>query len=733
MQRVQAQAPEETKSLKTHVKKKDALRDSGLDLSRSSSATPSLLEETNRLQRPNGGRLNGNAHDSVASTASINSISSRSARREVWKAGGIPVIVVPSRLSSVRSTSREPSLRSTSSRRSRRSQSLHSAPPTQVSKSREISPYVGGPPSRRSRAYSESEGSTRNSSAMDGSAPGDQRTIDFPPTIPQRSSSLSAPTSRNVSRSGSLTAESIHAHSAILRACLKDQATSQPDSQTMLPRPGNLASKSEDVPQNDRDNVHGDNGNNNDDDGQRNHLDPSIYPHQNTSVLVVDHSTRPSDSSDDSPPDRLTDPTGISTPKEGSSPASVFTAALAPSSVSAPPPEQPTITTTLPDAKEDTPVTPTYQQLFSLDDVDSPLRNPRSPPEPPAINLIPATPSGLTPSTERDKQRGNYFEETRDGRPRRGSSVSAVLRRALSRGHSTTAEYGPSASRSGGLLTRTLSLTRDVQRRAFPLRRSDSVDRGQRASFDMDPPEEDKLHPFWRPASFHQTTDDDDYDHEYDEEETYRYPPIDNRPRGPRRSLSMRMKRTFAILPTERQDDFYPATSNDGPERRTVRRTPSGNLRVVKHHGSTESLGEYTTPVNLRPYTAPERHGSRKFWFWRSPSLSRVKADQMRSHEYANPDVDAMHQYDATTAATDGEKKALKILPNLGLGDKIGEYGPHTIPRRFSERRREKRSNELRQMISGPQEVRDGVGEVIRRTNYRDAFTQAQVSGDHSF
>ncbi|CAK7222866.1 hypothetical protein SEUCBS140593_005047 [Sporothrix eucalyptigena] len=730
-----------------HVKKQVALRDSGLDLSPSSSVATSLVEETSRLRRPNGGRLNSTAHDSVVSTASMNSVSSRSARREVWKAGGIPVIVVPSRLSS--------------------------------------------------------------------------RTIDFPPTIPKRSSSLSAPTSRNVSRSGSLTAESIHAHSTILRSRLKDQEQSQSDlgrndsdpvpasrqvpeagplvqqkaiepeavtsrsderqrsntvlfreveadqapasEQTNPPRPVDHVDAKEEVQHNDRDDGHGEESNYD----HRNYLDPrssldrhvdrhsarhlsphntpfsmisvetatthhslaevseafavSIYPHQNTSVLVVDHSTRPSDCSDDSQRDRLTDPTGISTPKEESSPASIFTSALAPSSVSAPPPDQPKITRTEPDAKEDMPVTPSHQQLFSLDDVDSPLRNPRSPPEPPAINFIPATPSGLTPSTEREIQRGNYFEETRDGRPRRRRSVSMVLRRALSRGRSTTTDYGPSASRSGGLLTRTLSLTRDVQRR-FPIRRSDSVDKGKGISFDMEPPEEDKLHPFWRPASSHRT-DDEDYDYDNEDEETYRYPPIDNRPRGPRRSLSMRMKRTFAILPIDRADDFYPATSDEGPERRTVRRTPSGNLRVVKHRGSTESLGEYTTPVNIRPYTAPERHGNRKFRFWRSPSL-KGKVFQPRDYRYYNND-NAMYQYDTT--ATGGEKKAIKILPNLGLGDKIGEYGPHTIPRRFSERRREKRSNELRQMISGPQEVRDGVGEVIRRTNYRDAFTQAQV------
>jgi hypothetical protein len=42
------------------------------------------------------------------------------------------------------------------------------------------------------------------------------------------------------------------------------------------------------------------------------------------------------------------------------------------------------------------------------------------------------------------------------------------------------------------------------------------------------------------------------------------------------------------------------------------------------------------------------------------------------------------------------------------------------FPRRLSERRREKRTQELRGKISGPKEVRDGVGDVIRRNSWKD-------------
>ncbi|OAA68664.1 hypothetical protein SPI_00859 [Niveomyces insectorum RCEF 264] len=788
--------PQRQRTLR-HVKKQVGLRDSGLDLSPTSSVPTSLLyDEGSRQRRANGSRFSNSGHDSMVSTTTINSISSRSARREIWKAGGIPVVVVPGRMSSAKSSSREPSLRSTSSRRSRRSQSLHSVPLSHPPKSRDYSPYVEQRKGR-SRTYSES----------DGSAPGDQRTIDFPPVVPRRTSSLSAPTSRNASRSGSLTAESVHVHTALLASHLKKHEQSQgrdqkhvrvqpqgqnevqkpetaqekplvdsehgyrPPSDTLFPevRVQNASFEEETLLPRPREDEYddytygrGEESNHDRNHDSHGHFDPrtsvdrhvdqysarhlsphntpfslasietttthhsqaevsealavNIYPHQNTSVLVVDHSTRPSDCSDDSQRDQLTDVTERSGSKDDSSPASEFASARTPSSFPTTP-LKPEITASNYDAVADVPATPS-QQLASGDDVDSPLRNPRIPPEPPAINFIPATPSGLTPTAEEQRHRGNYFEEVDDSRTRR-RSVSLVLRRALSRGRTT--EYGPSASRTKGLLIRTLSLTRGVQKRAMSPQRFNSADGERDLSFDVEPAEEDKLHPFWRPASSHypgytnpflRGMDDIDNDHDNDDnnnnEETYRYPPIDNRPRGPQRSLSSRLKKTFAILPVNDPEDYYPATSNEGPDRRTVRRTPSGNLRVVKYRGSVESLSQMAVQPDHRPYTAPERQ-SRWLFFWRPPSLQKERGN---GQSYGG-------------LADTRDKKIVNILPNLG--DKLGEYGPHTIPRRFSERRREKRSNELRQMISAPQEVRDGVGEVIRRTNYRDAFTQAQV------
>ncbi|KAK3327734.1 hypothetical protein B0T19DRAFT_172370 [Cercophora scortea] len=754
-------APQRRKTLR-HVRKQTTLRDSGSDLSPASSAptSASFAVDDSYRGRPADQRLYPLPRESYASTSTSNSVSSRKARREVWKNGGIPVVVVPDRRSSVKSNSREPSLRSTSSRRSQRSQSMSSAPPSQVSKSKENVPIFAKP--RRSRTLSES----------DGSRAGDQRTIDFPPVVPARSSSLSAPTSRNGSRSGSLTAESLKAHS-LLQAQQAHQALQKASQQLdKAESEGKLRSGREnvargrknadqDVPdvapvlqiqdrqpeiivqqhpetsirqfsstesnklkvhqgghlqagyefhehhgyhehQDEHHHMHHDHH------GHRllhadrfgdpffgkrlsvpntpfsvasvetsgtSHAEVSeaqavnIYPHQNKSVVMVDHSTKPSESS------------SLDRYKSSDSDA-------------------PTIQPT----KTDTAAPMTPPQTFSMDDVDSPLRNPRAPPAPPAptapsgppappaIQFIPATPSGLTPAVEKQQMLGNYFEMTNE-KPARSMSL---LKRTLTRRR--VSEYGPSPVRAPGLLTRTFSLTKrrhDADARP-PLRRYSSADDR--------PTDENRLHPFWRPLYYDDSESEDD-DRDFEEssnDRTYRYPPIDNRPHLPRRSLSDRIKRTFAILPVSdncEHDAHYPATAGgDLTNRRTIRRTPSGNLRVMKFRRSLESLPRLLVNDG-RPYTAPEdrQHGSRHMQFWRSFGVKPKGS--------AEPAV--------KKSGSGGG-----FLPNLG--------SKMNIPRRVSERRRAKRSDDLRRMISGPREVRDGVGAVIKRKNFGETFALQQ-------
>jgi hypothetical protein len=672
--------PQRRKTLR-HIKKQSILRDSGSDLSPTSSAPTSVLLDDELRRRKTGGRPNGVRHESLASTGTLNSVSSKKARREIMRNGAIPVIIVPDRKSSVRSTSREPSLRSTSSRRSKRSQSLSSVPLSQLSRSKDLTPYFERPP-RRSRAASESDGST----------PGDQRTIDYPPIVPRRTSSLSAPTSRNPSRSnsrsGSMTSESVNAHNALQNHVQSQskQKASRPkleapvvkvDESPALDGPGAALQPPDSSPQ--RLSV----DKSRDASGRRSsaHNTPfsqasmelvgtpelseaqavNLYPHQKKNILVVDHSRRPSAMvTGDAKPETKPEKALPEIP-----PKSRF--------------RKPSVRKAKPEAEG--PVTPPQPQ-FRMEDVDSPLRNPREAPEPPteppAFKLIPATPSGMTPGVERQKNMGNYFEVLNE-KPSRSMSL---VRRAMSRRRHS--EYGPSASKTPGFLQRTFSLTRSMRKDTGDNVRSKppSV-----IGYDSDAPsDESRLHPNWRPASWHphdddcvRDCDDDDDDDEDDEEPTYRYPRVDNRPPPPRRSLSARMKRTFAILPLPREDS-YPATDDEGPDRLTVRRTASGNLRIVKHRASLDSLRDREEP---RPYTAPETSRKRHFWQGHSAAGGRLG----------------------------------RIIP-AGLGSKISELDP----RRLSERRREKRSRELRAQISGPKEVRDGVGDVIRGNNYRDAF-----------
>ncbi|KAH6899848.1 hypothetical protein B0T10DRAFT_554411 [Thelonectria olida] len=670
-------------------------------LTANSVRTEQTAREPRFRRRPDDAKV-----DSYVSTTTSHSISSNKARREVWKNGGIPVVIVPDRRSSNKSRSRERSLRS---RSSKRTPSVGSVPrdgstareAKEETKAASISDTNSSRPSRRGRAQSVSDRS--------------ERTIDFPPVIPARSSSLSAPTSRNASRAGSLTSESIRLHNALQESLLKkpeeeprlpflrlpDDKTTRVTRSTGSDKEASnrrLSSHNSDRErrlssdrQSDKDvSQRRLSSHNSDRDTAQRRLSSvhseflnvksygslktpfslasvetngtalevseamavQMYPHQNSSVLMVDHTSKPSQSS-------------IETPQEDEGDE----------------PIEPNTETK--DLAGDGPLTPP-QPLFSFDDVDSPLRNPRAPPEPPshppAIHFIPATPSGMTPADERMITMGNYFESMKEKPGRRPS----IVRRALNRRRRHSVDYPPTAPRVHGLITRTLSLSRHVRHGHARSPRSKSSPNMEHEpaypSPDDDPAEGNKLHPFWRPLGSGDEDDYDDYHHGPDElDEVYRYPPINNRPH---RNISKRMKRTFAILPP-REEEYY-ADDQWGTERRTIRRTPSGNLRVMRHRSSLDSLrrtyhfdGGYQVVGD----------GTEKRPFWRRNSVHRRVNKEKRRHS---------------------------------LGSKLEEI--QNIPRKISEKRREKRTRELRQKISGPREVRDGVGEVIRSRSLRDQY-----------
>ncbi|KAL2105542.1 hypothetical protein VUR80DRAFT_8186 [Thermomyces stellatus] len=677
---VDSAVPQRRRTLR-HVKKRTALRNSNPDVSHGSSAPGSSTTLQEASVRPSQPRrpADGRRNNRVSST-SVNSTSSAKALKEVWNQGAIPVVVVPDRKSSIKKSG-EPILRSTSSRRSRRSASLTSAPLSSGSASKEGASTSERLP-RHGRSVSEAAGS-------------DVRTIDYPPVVPKRTSSLSAPTSQSASRTGSLTADSLKAHNALVEAETLEHAN-KPEVKTVENDDAGQRQQSTLQPPED---IRQAAASVEDEVGSRRFSlgDPvsgkrvssqntpfslasmetcgtapevsealavNIYAHQNTSVLMVDHgSSKPSHDSE------------IEVSKE-------FQCAGIRSSTDKP---QPTITTTA--SENDEPATPP-QQHHGEEGVDySPLRNPRSPPEPPAIKFIPATPSGATPAHERPYLMGNYFEEM-EPKPKR--SVSLVRRVLPRRRHS---ESGTSTSRPT-LLGRTLSLSRGV-RKVVPFATERSSDKAlpdlSYPTAENRPADDRLLHPFWQPAHPHfdsdsnsnsSSEDDADFNNDGQYERVYRYPPIDNRPR---RSLSQRLKRTFAVLPLD--DDVgrqFDDTTALGTERRTIGRTPSGNLRVVRRRWSPDEDGE-NPQHDLRPYTAPD-----------SP----------------DPTPSFWHGYRRGNPARLSEEEERSFLPTLG--SKIG-----SLPRRLSERRREKRTTELRRQISGPREVRDGVGEVIQRGGYR--------------
>ncbi|KAH7356782.1 hypothetical protein BKA65DRAFT_392451 [Rhexocercosporidium sp. MPI-PUGE-AT-0058] len=625
-----------------HTRKHLGLRDFSSDQSTRSSAPNSVVssEPQHRLHHA-AAKIPERRHRSLASNTTVSTASSSGrSRKEVISSGGIPVVIVPERRSS--SKSRPPSLRSTSSKRTKRSMSLSSAPLSQSSKFNEPG-YFDSRPARK-RTMSESAGSGHDS----------VRTIDYPPSIPARRSSLSAPTSRNTSRAGSLTAESLNAHNMILKK-KQEEATATKDS--VQPQP-HLESER------DLDTHHRLNVDHNGDPffGKRlstqvtpfsqtsyetagtnaevsEALAVTIFPHQNKSVLVVEHRT----SEEDSPPSLKPVETSLAPPKMAVNGKATIG-----------------------------PVTPP-QPSHPMDAVDSPLRNPRDPPEPPAIKFIPPTPAALTPSQEENRQLGYDIDErpASSDKPKRSMSL---MRRAFSnRRNSETSAQFP------GLLKRTFSLSGG--------RRKDLVDGSTQTSKEQAnpstlypsvadrPADAGKLHPFWRPAHF--WDDLEDHDGIDDDDDEYGYPPIDNRPPPPKRTLSQKLKRTFAILPIE--DDHYDYQPY-ATDRRTMRRTASGNMRVVKQRSNSslrrDGNDRRIYSEDRRPMSGPAE-GSFGYGF------------------------------------KDGNGGRVATIPGLGL--RVEYVGWSGVKNKLSERRREQRSQKLRASISGPKGVQSGMDDVLRR------------------
>lgn len=417
------ESPPRVKPALRHTEKRSSLRSASSPIPQSNRT--SIISTTDSQHRlvHKAARITNYNRWSTASELSVPVSVSSSAVRKLEV---IPVVVIPERRSSLKSsasTSRNQSTRSHGS--SRR--------PTIAPDSRNGSLDL---PRQRRRTRSDSTPSSIES--RDTSRRG---RILNKPKIPQRSSSLSAPTSRNTSRTTSLTSESLQRHTLAMEIenrRQKEEQNKEPAAANSHPdlRPSADISNRTSLSQAADDNS-----------ALRRPSFPytqpsiqssspgpveiheatavSLFPHNNESLLLVERNVQPESQA-------------VQALRNFPAYIGVFGRAE----------------------------TPEMSQQASAD-VDSPLRNPRPPPKPPVVKIIPPT-----PINELDRRLGEpgSNQEPNNGLARRlGSVRRAFTVRRLS-------EVGS-------------PFTRPISMRGA---------RNRKAGKEMD----SRLHPFWRPRGF---------------------------------------------------------------------------------------------------------------------------------------------------------------------------------------------------------------------------------------
>lgn len=432
--------PQRRRTLR-HTGRNLALRSSSSPLRASNRNSLGSNEQPHRLVHRNTRIPERGDRSSFASDTSASAASGRTkSRRE-----SIPVVVIPERRSSLSSSA-------ASSRRHSESLSLPHA--RQQMKHNLASDEPAGYfdiPRHRGRTVSDSFPSSSDSRHRR------RKARDFSPVIPKRSSSLSAPTSRNVSRATSLTSASLKLRNAIL-----DQEPGVPQPALQIGRPSGRQISN-------LDRTIG---------GEWSSLRPqsalitpfsqhsiqsstpgalevseataiSIYPHNNKSILVVQQRAR-RDSHELE---------GLRANLESNSG---------------------TVEMVTEDVDNLQPVT----QFRPM--IDSPLKNPREPPKPPEFKVIPPTPAALTPASEANRQLG-MRPSTSDGN-NHGSRPLSLVKRALSTRRYSESFISP--------FSRSLSKRRAGANRPPSVGDTDS-----------------NLSPFWRPRGFWDDLSDSDEDY----------------------------------------------------------------------------------------------------------------------------------------------------------------------------------------------------------------------------
>ncbi|KAI4182259.1 MAG: hypothetical protein L6R41_006087 [Letrouitia leprolyta] len=337
----------------------------------------------------------------------------------------------------------------------------------------------------------------------------------------------------------------------------------------------------------------------------------SIYPHTNKSILVVQHASQ-----------RCSRPAGHS-------------AVIASNAKFA-----------IPAGSVQPPVIHEPRQLL-----DSPLQNPRSPPEPPDFKIIPPTPANLTDVSSPDRQKLPPSEQPLKRR------LSTRVKQAFSNRRYSDAFVAPIT-------------------RPFSLARRSTITGARRASTGIDL--ERNLHPSWRPRAFWDSKgDESDSDSDFGNDGFL----VGN-------SLGM---------PTEGVKTFNP------PKRRASLSRKLGSLRLPRHRrivSEPRSLTDKFYDDGIIPDPTPPRRSDSN----RNMGLRHKTTKFYRRGKHDNASYEFIQPGYAQEGTGNGGDHGVprlgyqvQFVPFRGLADKM------------KEKREEARREKVRQKLKGSIDVLRGV------------------------
>lgn len=386
----------------------------------------------------------------------------------------------------------------------------------------------------------------------------------------------------------------------------------------------------------------------------------SIYPHNNNSLLVVQQASRVNSMLPE--PKQLTDGTYFG-PQDGvelrqellRTPTPPFVDANEEYQQSPVAPVQPTLTFE--------PSTPPMQiDLPQPAGVDSPLKNPRSAPEPPKIMFIPPTPAE---ELERTLEVGPPGPPERsDSHPQRRLSLVQRARRY-----------------SDNFISPFLARASSNRERYY----SDSHSRSQSSHRNPDVPtvndEDGTLHPFWRPRGFWDGFEDSDSD---DEDNVLPYGGD-----------------TSDVEDPEPQPEPYPRRKNTLRKKLTNGLQGSGGFLIgnslgVERHGTNRKRHHVTLPPHFPASPKTSQHTSSPRALNQSPTQPlRPQSSGVRKSG-SRSSLRSSASFERAPRRQSWRKG--KAIPGL-KGYQVQYIGVSGIKDRFKERTAEKRRDKIRKSI----------------------------------